>query len=167
MPTLLRLTHALFSSIFLFLFTGLLLHTDPDGIARNRIVFSALVGFLTTSIVGWTAILFLRDLWRQTVRALHGLDDDDDDDEEEDAEGGPPLDGVAEEDETGEDARCSQASVTITLGREPRVSLLRRTSASGAEVAMVSRPGGSLLPPPSRGALLAGQAAAGDLSGWR
>ncbi len=51
--------HRIFS-IFLFLFTGLLLQTNPDGITNNRLLFAVLVGALTTSIVAFTFYLFVR-----------------------------------------------------------------------------------------------------------
>jgi hypothetical protein len=38
------------AQIFLFLFVGLLLNTDPDGIAKNSVMFAVFVGLLTTSI---------------------------------------------------------------------------------------------------------------------
>lgn len=92
-----------FRSIFLFLFTGLLLNTDPDGIAHNHVLFSALVGLLTTSIVGLSLFIFIRSLVRQTVRALYGVDSDDEDEDggSDDEEEAPPapLPGVAEADE--------------------------------------------------------------------
>jgi hypothetical protein len=42
--------HQTGAQVFLFLYVGLLLNTDPDGIAGNRIMFSVFVGLLTTSI---------------------------------------------------------------------------------------------------------------------
>ena len=65
-----------FSSIFLFLFTGLLLQTNPDGIGSDRILFSVVVGMLTTSIVVFTFFLFLRELFHQLLAALHEVDEE-------------------------------------------------------------------------------------------
>ena len=92
-------------NIFLFLFTGLLLNTDPDGIASNRILFAVLVGALTTSIVVMSLVLFVRSLIRQTVRALYAVEtdsEDEGDDDVPDMESPPmkPLEGVAEMDES-------------------------------------------------------------------
>ena len=64
------------SSIFLFLFTGLLLQTDPDGITGDRLLFSLVVGALTTSIVGFTAYLFIRELFWQLISALQEVEDE-------------------------------------------------------------------------------------------
>ena len=104
------LVHPRICSIFLFLFCGLLLQTDPDGISRNHILFGVLVGTLTTSIVGASLVMFIRSLARQTVRALYAVDSEEED-EEEDDDGGEDggavarvslqlLPGVAEADET-------------------------------------------------------------------
>ena len=63
-------------SIFLFLFTGLLLQTNPDGITSDRMLFSVIVGMLTTSIVVFTFYLFARELFWQLMAALHEVDED-------------------------------------------------------------------------------------------
>jgi hypothetical protein len=83
-------------NLFLFLFTGLLLQSNPDGIAENRLLFAVVVGALTTSIVVFTFFLFLRELWRQLVAVLLDMQDEEEEDnmsaygsdDEEDAEGG-------------------------------------------------------------------------------
>jgi hypothetical protein len=53
-----RCTSTKLAQVFLFLYVGLLLNTDPDGIAGNRIMFSVFVGLLTTSI-GTTTLLIV------------------------------------------------------------------------------------------------------------
>jgi hypothetical protein len=59
-----------------FLFTGLLLQMDPEGITQNRLVFSVLVGALTTSIVAFTGYVFIRELFWQVMAALFEIDDE-------------------------------------------------------------------------------------------
>ena len=66
-------------NLFLFLFTGLLLHTDPDGISENKLAFQVIVGGLTTSIVLFTFMLFLREVWRNLLQALFEIQDAEDD----------------------------------------------------------------------------------------
>lgn len=63
-------------NIFLFLFTGLLLQTNPDDISHHRLLFAVVVGTLTTSIVVFSLYLFLRELSRQVLNALIDLEDD-------------------------------------------------------------------------------------------
>ncbi len=71
----------------MFLFCGLLLNTDPEGIAGERILFAVLIGALTTSIVGFSMFIFLRELLQQLLRALYGYDEEDEEEEEWDEEG--------------------------------------------------------------------------------
>ena len=59
---------------------------------ESRLVFSVLVGSLTTSIVAFTFYLFLRELWRQLINALVDIQDD------EDAESGWVTDDGADDD---------------------------------------------------------------------
>ena len=63
-------------NIHLFLFVGLLLQTNPDGITSDQLLFSVVVGFLTTSIVLFTLLLFLRELYYTLLAALHEIDED-------------------------------------------------------------------------------------------
>ena len=70
-------------NIFLFLWTGLLLQTNPDEITRNRLLFAIVVGALTTSIVAMTFYLFIKELSRQLLNALIDIQDDEDEDEDE------------------------------------------------------------------------------------
>ena len=63
-------------SIFLFLWTGLLLQTNPEGITRDKILFSVIVGVLTTSIVAFTGYLFIRELTWQLMAALREVDEE-------------------------------------------------------------------------------------------
>ncbi len=136
----------------MFLFTALLLNTDPDGIANNRILFSVLVGLLTTSIVGLSLVIFLRSLVRQTVRALYGVDSDDEDedggsDDEEEAPPPAPLPGVAEADETqpgaedsGKLAAKGDADDTAQAGKAGRPLTAAQTLTRGEQLAsFVSR----------------------------
>ena len=53
---------------------GLLLQTNPDGITSNKMVFSVIVGTLTTSIVAFSFYLFMRELARQVLNALISAD---------------------------------------------------------------------------------------------
>jgi hypothetical protein len=69
-------------NIFLFMFTGFLLRTNPDGISDHRTLFAVVVGALTTSIVAFSFFLFLRELSRQLLNALIDIQDDEDADEE-------------------------------------------------------------------------------------
>ena len=64
------------TNIFLFLFTGLLLQTNPDGINANRLLFSVVVGGLTTSIVVFTFYLFVKELMWHLVISLQKVDED-------------------------------------------------------------------------------------------
>ena len=64
------------ASVFLFLFTGLLLQTNPDGITADKLLFSLVVGALTTSIVGFTFYLFVRELFWQLMSALQEVEDE-------------------------------------------------------------------------------------------
>jgi hypothetical protein len=66
--------------------SGLLMQTDPEGITENRLAFSVIVGGLTTSIVMFTAGLFLRELWHQLMTALLELQAEEDADEEDELE---------------------------------------------------------------------------------
>ena len=121
-------------NIFLFLFTGLLLQTNPDGIGDNRLVFAVVVvrnpayntrapacatlhiirarlparrpsvltpglaqGMLTTSIVVFSFMLFLRELWRQLLNALFDLQDEQDDEAVVAADAGDPEGGSSED----------------------------------------------------------------------
>ena len=63
-------------NLFLFLWTGLLLQTNPEGITRDQILFSVIVGILTTSIVAFTAYLFARELMWQLMAALREVDEE-------------------------------------------------------------------------------------------
>ena len=63
-------------SIFLFLFCGLLLQTNPNGISAHRLLFSVIVGALTTSIVLFTLYLFTRSLLWQLMAALYAVEDE-------------------------------------------------------------------------------------------
>ena len=63
-------------SIFLFLFCGLLLQTNPNGINSHRLLFSVIVGTLTTSIVLFTLYLFTRSLLWQLMAALYAVEDE-------------------------------------------------------------------------------------------
>jgi hypothetical protein len=87
-----RITPSL-PQIFLFLFCGLLLNTDPGGIAGERILFSVLIGALTTSIVGFSMLIFLRELANQLLRALYGYDDDEGEDEADEEWDGEEYNG--------------------------------------------------------------------------
>ena len=71
-----RLTRIPSCSIFLFLWTGLLLQTNPEGITRDKILFSVIVGVLTTSIVAFTGYLFIRELTWQLMAALREVDEE-------------------------------------------------------------------------------------------
>lgn len=57
---------------------GLLLQTNPDGITSNKLVFSIIVGTLTTSIVAFSFYLFVREVARQILNALISADDTED-----------------------------------------------------------------------------------------
>jgi FtsP/CotA-like multicopper oxidase with cupredoxin domain len=59
-----------------FLFTGLLLQTNPEGITSDRLLFSVIVGMLTTSIVAFTFYLFIRELFWQLMAALREVDEE-------------------------------------------------------------------------------------------
>jgi hypothetical protein len=65
-------------NIMLFVFCGLLLHVNPDGITSETLLFQVIVGGLTTSIVGFTFILFVRAFVRQSLGALWALEDEED-----------------------------------------------------------------------------------------
>ncbi len=56
------------AQILLFLFVGLLLNTDPDGIAKNSVMFAVFVGLLTTSIGTTTLLNVLRATTRRWCR---------------------------------------------------------------------------------------------------
>jgi hypothetical protein len=73
-------------NLHLFLFTGLLLQTNPEGISENRLLFAVVVGALTTSIVVFTGFLFLRELSRQLLNTLIDIQDEERDDDESAAE---------------------------------------------------------------------------------
>jgi len=60
----------------LFLFCGLLLQTNPNGISSHRLLFSVIVGTLTTSIVLFTLYLFTRSLLWQLMAALYAVEDE-------------------------------------------------------------------------------------------
>jgi hypothetical protein len=53
-------------NLFLFLWTGLLLQTNPDGITENRLLFSIVVGLLTTRRV-------LASLWAHVTHTPRAL----------------------------------------------------------------------------------------------
>jgi hypothetical protein len=74
--------------------SGLLLQLNPDGITENKVLFSVIVGGLTTSIVGFTLWLFLREMWNQLVTSLLELQD-----EEDDEAAAAALDAELEEEE--------------------------------------------------------------------
>jgi hypothetical protein len=52
----------------------LLLQTNPDGITSHKLVFSIIVGTLTTSIVAFSFYLFVREVARQILNALISAD---------------------------------------------------------------------------------------------
>jgi hypothetical protein len=85
--------------------------TDPEGISSNRLAFSVIVGGLTTSIVLFTAGLFLRELWHQLVTALLELQAEEDADEEDDLAG-------ADDDEEGRAGVSMSASELMPYGGE-------------------------------------------------
>jgi hypothetical protein len=76
---LLLTRHCLFC-LSSFLFTGLLLQTNPEGIKDNRLLFAVVVGMLTTSIVAFSFYLFLRELSRQLLNTLIDIQDEEDED---------------------------------------------------------------------------------------
>ena len=129
--------------MFLFLFCGLLLKADPDGIARNRLLFSICVGFLTTSIVGLSFLQFLRSLYRQTLRALYGLYDEDDDDDDycSDDEEAPPLPGVAEtaEEPPASDDADAPSKPAAEAGEQAAAAVVLEADAADAASAKASR----------------------------
>jgi iron transport multicopper oxidase len=55
---------------------GLLLQTNPEGITADRLLFSVIVGMLTTSIVAFTGYLFCRELFWQLLAALREVDEE-------------------------------------------------------------------------------------------
>ncbi len=54
----------------------MLLQTNPEGITGDQILFSVIVGILTTSIVAFTAYLFARELAWQLMAALREVDEE-------------------------------------------------------------------------------------------
>ena len=73
-------------NIFLFLFMGLLLQTNPGGITSHQLVFSIFVGSLATSIVAFSMYLFAQQLMWQLLAALYAVEDEELAEEEEELE---------------------------------------------------------------------------------
>jgi hypothetical protein len=66
----------LLSRLRRFLWTGLLLQTNPEGITSDRLLFSVIVGMLTTSIIAFTGYLFCREMLWQLLAALREVDEE-------------------------------------------------------------------------------------------
>jgi hypothetical protein len=117
----------------LFLFTALLLQTNPDGIASHNVVFSVVVGTLTTSIVAVTVLLFIRTFFKNTLHALYGVDDDGHAAEEELAEDASHRGGGGYASDSGDSANWGETS--LALGPAPSGKLPRSSAAQAHDAA--------------------------------
>ena len=114
----------------MFLFCGLLLQTNPNGISANRLLFSVIVGALTTSIVLFTLYLFTRSLLWQLMAALYAVED------EETAE----LEAAEKEEQlyAAEDGHATSDDQHAPGGPDVGVSTSRRLSTSRTSAGRLS-----------------------------